>query len=313
MPIMNTVIAGGGTTPTGTIPITINGIYDVTNYASADVNVSGGGSIPDYYVRKSIVNGTMTRDTTQTTMSVSPATDVGNSGLRGFAAFALVSSVDCSSITTVTGSEAFREAFYGGNYSVNFNNLATVTGDYAFRNAFMFFGNGNNNIVFPALTSVGIRAFSVAFVGISANTISFPVLTTAGNYAFAGAFNSASMEQPSDIQNLLFPALTTVGAHCFENAFVGCNISSIAFPAITSIGDYGFASMFSPETQTIESVTIGGTAAITLGQHCFEYMFGDCFNDIEVYAPAANQAEIEAMAGYPEFGGQGTITWNWQS
>lgn len=56
---------GGGPTPTGTINITENGEHDVTNYASADVNVSGatisaGTGNNDPGINKVIENGTFT-------------------------------------------------------------------------------------------------------------------------------------------------------------------------------------------------------------------------------------------------------------
>lgn len=62
MPIMQTVIQGGGTTPTGTKTITNNGIYDVTDFASADVQVPS--TAPDYYVPKTVYDGEMNNSDT---------------------------------------------------------------------------------------------------------------------------------------------------------------------------------------------------------------------------------------------------------
>ena len=46
--LVSAISGGGGITPTGTINITENGTVDVTNYASANVNVSGGGSVGEF-------------------------------------------------------------------------------------------------------------------------------------------------------------------------------------------------------------------------------------------------------------------------
>ena len=66
---------------------------------------------------------------------------------------------------------------------------------------------------------------------------------------------------------------------------------------------------------SLATVYIGGTTAIDFGTRTnqFTAMFSGCTQNIDVYAPAANQAAIEAFSGYPNFGGTGTVTWHWRS
>ena len=255
--------------------------------------VKGGGTTPPALYREfELNNGLLIPNRTTThIMDFTGVTDISDYALAyAYQNNTVISgTVDMSDLTTLSKGYACYYMFDGctGLISANLSALTTISGTSACNE--MFHGC-------TGLISAGLSALT----------------TLSGNYACQQMFQNCT-----GLINANLSALTTIsGTGACNEMFRGCTgLTSANLPSLTTLSGGNACGVMFASCTSLATVYIGGTTAIDFGTRTnqFNNMFLSCPQDIDVYAPAANQAQIEAFSGYPNFGATGTVTWHWRS
>lgn len=260
--------------PTGTISITTNGTHDVTNYATADVQVPT--TAPALYREYEIAdNGVlMPNSTTSQILNFTGVRDVGDYVLYNayYNNQSIAGAVVMGDLTGMSFSYGCGYAFYNCRNitSVNMPVLMTISGRGAASS--MFATSGITSAKLPSLTTVsGFYGCESMFQYCSALTnFEMPFLTTISNlggcrrmFGFCTALTNG----------ILYSLTSMPGASACDSMFADCsNLVDLSFPSITPNTFASQTNQFVGMCQNIPNITL--------------------------HFPSNTQAKIETLTGY---------------
>lgn len=297
MSIINQVVKGGGTTPTGSISITSNGTYDVTDKASAVVNVPT--TAPDYYIERLGINGKLSRSSN--IIDLTGLTSIGERGL-GYAYYNILDfprrTVANMSMIEEVFSMGLESCFQSSNlYGLNFHSLVRI---YPYGLASVcYYAASLSSVDFTLLQRVGDYGMSSAFAWTRLTTISFPALETVDSDGLSGVCQGCQQ-----MTSAAFPSLVTAANGGFGSAFENTRLTSIRFPSLTTAGDSCFEYAFAnnPDLQSVYFDVIDPSLCGTdvFGPYEGMYAFENDTGITEIHFPASAQTAIEQWTGFAD-------------
>lgn len=323
MPIINQIVAGGGTTPTGTLNITTNGTHDVTNYASADVAVPT--TAPTSYLEYEVVNGELLHSkSTASIININGATSIGANILTG--AYSgntnITGIVDWSSLTgfAYAKTESCCKNCFSGCTGITGVDMRNFTGslDYASQNGtsqlMTCFSNCTGLLTANCNFSswVNIKTANMCsnmFSGCTGLTnlkALFPNLTTVwGPYSCRGMFIGCTGFVDEEL-----PSLQAIDDNrAFDSTFFNCtNLISFRFPSLSDISDQTVLVECFDQCTSLQSLWFYALNTNSFGGYSdqFQNMLSRCSN-VTVHFPMAVQSKIGSWAHVTSgFGGTNT-------
>lgn len=276
MPIINQIVKGGGTTPTGTIQITNNGVTDVTNYASADVQVPT--TAPALYREYSIDGNGKLSYSTAPVMDFSNVTEIGYAACESLYSYNtnITGIVDLHSLTVI------QDNGCSGMYSpcpnitgVNLSSLSIV----AFANCVNSMFAGCTGLLSGNIT-MGITSFS----GTTTAKSMFSGCTGLTNTNFLQSLQTINATQACEymfynctgLTSATFTSLSQIGgSNSCRYMFAGCtNLTDIYYPALI-----GFLGSSSVKKSVFTNMCMGVT-------------------NVTLHFPSNMQSEVGTLTGY---------------